>query len=409
MKKRKGGPRGGTALFVEKASEKIGKLSGEQLGRILSSINEENELFEALIQSVPCGLVILDESWRVQKFNKAAKRLLPFSIRRSKEGPFWKAVETKDVATFVSRCAEQKRVNASEEFTVFSSDDKARFVTVSTLPFVRGGEMAGSIIFIEDVSAQRQQEILLRRMESLNSLTALAASVAHEIKNPLGAISIHVQLLQKALAKAREEGQLPDEQFAEKRLAVINEEIERLNRIVMDFLFAVRPLKAELVLANPDPIIERTLEFFKPDLEGEGIGLSTALCQSDVRLLLDEKLLREALLNLLQNAKAAVLSVRSEGGKVAVKSLLAGETYVLTVADNGCGMSEKECAKVFEPYYTTKASGTGLGLTTVYKIVKEFQGDITVSSEAGRGTVFTIQLPVPQRTTHLLEMHCEQV
>ena len=405
MKKRKGGPRGGTALFVEKASEKIGKLSGEQLGRILSSVGEENELFEALIQSVPCGLVILDESWRVQKFNKAAKRLLPFSTRRAKDSPFWEAIENNEVATFISRSAEQRKVNTSEEFTVFSSDDKARFVTVSALPFVRSGEMAGSIIFIEDVSSQRQQEILLRRMESLKSLTSLAASVAHEIKNPLGAISIHVQLLQKALAKAREEGQLPDEQFAEKRLEVINEEIERLNKIVMDFLFATRPLKADLVLANPDPIIERTVEFFKSDLEGVGISLSADLCQSDVRLLLDEKLLREALVNLLQNAKAAVLCVGGEGGKVVVKSLLAGETYVLTVADNGCGMSSEECAKVFEPYYTTKTSGTGLGLTTVYKIVKEFQGDITVSSELARGTVFTIQLPVPQRTTHLLEMH----
>ena len=403
MKKRKGGPHGGTALFVEKASEKIGKLSGEQLGRILSSINEENELFEALIQSVPCGLVILDESWRVQKFNKAAKRILPFSTRRSKEGPFWEAIESGEVATFLSRCAAEKRGNVSEEFTVFSSDGKARFVTVSLLPFVRGGEVAGSIIFIEDVSAQRQQEILLRRMESLKSLTALAASVAHEIKNPLGAISIHVQLLQKALARSREEGQLPDEQFAEKRLEVITEEIERLNKIVMDFLFATRPLKADLVLANPDPIIERVLEFFKSDLEEVGITLSVDLCQSGVRLLLDEKLLREALLNLLQNAKAAIVSRIAEGGKVVVKSLLAGETYVLTVADNGCGMSEEECAKVFEPYYTTKASGTGLGLTTVYKIVKEFQGDIAVSSEVARGTVFTIQLPVPQRTTHLLE------
>ena len=409
MKKRKGSVRGGTALFVERASEKIGKLSGEQLGRILSSVGEENELFEALIQSVPCGLVIADESWRAQKFNKAAKRLLPFSTRRTKDRPFWEAIESKEVAAFISTCAEQKRVNSSDEFSVFSGDGRAHFVTVSLLPFVRSGEMAGSIIFIEDVTAQRQQEILLRRMESLNGLTALAASVAHEIKNPLGAISIHVQLLQKALARSRAEGQLPDESFAEKRLEVITEEIERLNKIVMDFLFAVRPLKAELVLSDPDEIIERTLEFFKPDLEGANITLSLALCQSGVRLLLDEKLLREALLNLLQNAKAAILSRVAEGGKVALKSLLAGETYVLTVADNGCGMSEEEQAKVFEPYYTTKASGTGLGLTTVYKIVKEFQGDIAVSSEAGRGTVFTIQLPVPQRATHMLGVHSEQV
>ena len=241
-------------------------------------------------------------------------------------------------------------------------------------------------------------------MDSLQSLTNLAASVAHEIKNPLGAISIHIQLLQKAVKKCRSgDGNLPDEKFMEKYLEVVNEEIDNLNRIVMDFLFAVRPVKSQLILSNPDDVIGKTVEFFRPELEDNKISLDVELCK-ETRLLIDEKLLREVIVNLIQNAKAAVLSrVDEDGARVVVKSFVKQDNYILTVADNGCGMDNDTCDHVFEPYYTTKSNGTGLGLTTVYKIIKEFRGEISVTSELKRGTVFTVSLPVPQKSTMLLE------
>ena len=86
-----------------------------------------------------------------------------------------------------------------------------------------------------------------------------------------------------------------------------------------------------------------------------------------------------------------------------INSFIKNDHYILTIADNGCGMDEATCSRIFEPYYTTKADGTGLGLTTVYKIVKEFRGEITVNSELDEGTVFTVQIPVPQKETMLLE------
>ncbi|MEE1181214.1 MAG: ATP-binding protein, partial [Treponema sp.] len=209
---------------------------------------------------------------------------------------------------------------------------------------------------------------------------------------------------QKAVKKSRAgDGYLPDEKFMEKYLDVVNEEIDNLNRIVMDFLFAVRPVKSQLVLSNPDDTIGKTLEFFRPELEENNISLDLSLC-NEIRILIDEKLLREVIVNLVQNAKAAVLSrVDESGARLAVQSFLRKDNYILTVADNGCGMDAETCNHVFEPYYTTKSNGTGLGLTTVYKIIKEFRGDISVTSELNRGTVFTVSLPVPQKSTMLLE------
>ena len=285
---------------------------------------------------------------------------------------------------------------------------------------VTNDKLNGSIIVVRDITEKRNQEILLRRMESLASLTNLAASVAHEIKNPLGAISIHIQLLQKAIAKAREnEDILPDRKFVENYIDVVNEEIDNLNKIVVDFLFAVRPVSANLELLHPNSIIEKLIDFLKPEYEKEGISINVSLCPEDTRLLLDEKLFREIIVNLSQNAIHAIKE-KSETDKnttatksfnnrdlesigiIEVTSVIRDDKYCLTITDTGCGIPKEKLNKIFEPYYTTKATGTGLGLTTVYKIVKEFKGDISVKSVTGEGTSFIISLPVPQLNKRLL-------
>ncbi|MBQ0039690.1 MAG: PAS domain S-box protein [Treponema sp.] len=390
--------------FVGKASGKIKKLSDEQVELLISTIREENDIFDSILESLSSGIIVVGKDWKIIKSNKSVKRLLPLSKHyHDNNSPIWDLVEEKDISAFLKKTANDNVFNVSEEYSITGSKGVV-FITVTVLPLVRNSSIEGAIITVSDVTAKRQQEILLHRMDSLQSLTNLAASVAHEIKNPLGAISIHIQLLQKAVKKCRAgDGNLPDEKFMEKYLDVVNEEIDNLNRIVMDFLFAVRPVKVQLVLANPDETIRKTVEFFRPEFEENGIEITLSLCDES-RLLVDEKLLREIIVNLVQNAKAAVLSkVDEEGSKVAVNSFIKDDRYILTVADNGCGMDNVTCSHVFEPYYTTKANGTGLGLTTVYKIIKEFQGDISVTSEPGRGTVFTVSLPVPQHTTMLLE------
>ncbi|MCQ2242518.1 two-component system sensor histidine kinase NtrB [Treponema sp.] len=390
--------------FVGKASEKLKKLSDEQVERLIATIQEENDIFDSILESLSSGIIVVDRNWKIIKSNKSVKRLVPlFSHYREKNDAIWNLIDNDEISSFLKKTASDNVFNVNEEFSIVS-ENSVTFIDVSVLPLVKNSEIAGSIILISDITAKRQQEILLHRMDSLQSLTNLAASVAHEIKNPLGAISIHIQLLQKAVKKCRAgDGNLPDEKFMEKYLEVVNEEIDNLNRIVMDFLFAVRPVKSQLILSNPDEVIGKTVEFFRPEMEENKITLNVDLCK-ETRLLIDEKLLREVVVNLVQNAKAAVLSrIDEDGARIVVKSLLKNDRYILTVADNGCGMDHETCDHVFEPYYTTKSNGTGLGLTTVYKIIKEFRGEISVTSELYRGTVFTVSLPVPQKSTMLLE------
>ena len=404
--------------FVKKVSQKVSKLSEEQLERFIEGMYTEKNVLNSIVESLATGLVIVDPQWNFLQANKAADRLLPFRKRHGEtknDAKIWDLLDEPQICAFLHSCAEKQQANVKEEFSL-AQEDKVRFITLGITSFVQDSEIAGSIITVDDITEKRQQEILLHRMESLAGLTNLAASVAHEIKNPLGAISIHIQLLQKAVKKARNgDGLLPAEKFMENYLNVVTEEIDNLNKIVVDFLFAVRPVQANLILAEPDGLIEKFAAFFSAECHAKSVQVDLHLCKSAPRLFLDEKLFREVIINLVQNALSAILErfpvkdmpqadhSGQQGGQLLVESTVKDDKYLLTIADNGAGMDEKTVSKIFEPYYTTKVDGTGLGLTMVYKIIKEFRGDIDVKSVLGHGTAFTIWLPIPQAGMKLLE------
>lgn len=395
--------------FKTRIADKIAKLSDSQLQTLFEALTSDNMMLSSIIESLTSGVMIVDNDWIPILSNKAVERYVPLTMHLSDakaEGiKIFKLVKDKDISIFFKNCCEFNKTNISEEFTVSTSSGTVRFITVTVSPLITNDQFNGNIIVVRDITEKRNQEILLHRMESLASLTNLAASVAHEIKNPLGAISIHIQLLQKAIAKARDnEDKLPDKKFVENYIDVVNEEIANLNKIVVDFLFAVRPVSANLELLHPNAIVEKLIDFLKPEYEKENVKLNVALCPEDTKLLLDEKLFREVIVNLSQNAIHAVNEKsNSEHDKIIViTSVIRDDKYVLSITDNGCGIPEDKLNKIFEPYYTTKATGTGLGLTTVYKIVKEFSGDISVKSIVGEGTSFIISIPVPQLNKKLL-------
>lgn len=443
--------------FVKKASSKLSKLSDEQLEQLLETVMTQNNIFDSVMESLSSGIILLDMEWKIISMNKAAERNLPFILLQSEqknEHFLWDLIDDKYISNFLYNACKNDKTNISDEFS-FTLNESVHFVNIKILPLVQKIEdtekdcvkkmISGSIITIEDITEKRQKEILSHRMESLRSLTNLAASVAHEIKNPLGAISIHIQLLQKAIKKSREgDGLLPKEKFLEDYISVVNEEIENLNKIVLDFLFAVRPIQPEFSLVDVDSVIEKTVKFFTPEFNSKDVEIQCQLMNNQTRLLIDENLFRQVLINIAQNSLFAIQerfgtaqsvdldkafcsesqlendedqirfneeenklpeSFNSDinHGTLFFESFIKNEKYYLTITDNGCGMDEKTAARIFEPYYTTKANGTGLGMTMVYKIIKEFNGDIEVHSVKGHGTSFSITLPVPQRTTMLLE------
>ena len=395
--------------YVKRVTQKAEKLSKEQVLSLLETMVDENESLYSVLESLSTGLLIIDNNIKLLRFNTIVESWLPFSERlediQGTENPVWEYIEDEDIAAFLQKCMENNITNSSEDFSIVTSGGSVRFLTVTISPLVNDGELNGKVILVRDITEKRNQDVLLHRMENLANLTNLAAGMAHEIKNPLGAISIHIQLIQKALEKAREnEDKLPAKKFVEDHIDVVNEEIEHLNKLVMDFLLAVRPIKAQLELKDPDKLINGLIDFFKPEFNKSGIEVDFHASGSGKKIMLDEKLFRDVIMNISQNALAALKTKfqGEEGGQFTISDKIEGNKFILTIADNGCGMSEETVAKIFEPYYTTKANGTGLGMTMVYKIIKEFSGEILVDSKEGEGTVFVISFPIPQKDAKLI-------
>ena len=221
--------------------------------------------------------------------------------------------------------------------------------------------------------------------------------MAHEIKNPLGSISIHIQLIQKALGNGANGKNI---ETIQNYLDIVNEEVERLNGIIVDFLFAVRPMDVNLVAQNLNDLVHELFEFIHYELEEQKIRLEFNLDDRMPELQLDVKYMKQALLNIVKNA----ISAMPEGGTLRVETIARDDQVELSIRDTGVGIPEENMTKIFEPYFTTKDFGSGLGLTLVYKIIKEHQGEINLESREGEGTTFTITLPVPQKEQRLLGM-----
>lgn len=382
--------------FVKRALEKLSKLDSEQIEQLLQAVAEENERLAVVLDSMNDGVLVTDEEHRLQLINKAAERLVPLVPGKIIGDRFiWDIVADPDIASFTRETLSNDDAVADREFAL-DHGGVTRILSCSILPLVQAGHVRGNILQLVDISEKRGREARLRRAESLASLTTLAAGVAHEIKNPLGSIGIHTQLIEKSLPELS--GTDTDTGVVRGYLEVIDEEIQRLNRIVVDFLFAVRPMDTHLENGDLNQLVEDLLSFVRYELEDAGIEVVRDLDEDLPELKLDARYFKQALLNIVKNA----INAMPQGGTLRVSTGTRGDEALLRVSDNGVGMSEDVVEKIFEPYFTTRDFGSGIGLTLVYKVVKEHMGDISVISREGQGSTFTIVLPVPQREQHLI-------
>ncbi len=378
--------------FLQRALEKIEKMDRTQIRRLVSDIAGENELLEMVMESMSDGVLVTDREDKILMVNKSAERMLPFTTDELIEKPLEEAIGDEEIREFFTENLRGLDRVLDREFTL--GNGYSRILSLSIMPLVRQGWITGNVIHIEDVTEKRAREARLRRAESLAALTTLTAGVAHEIKNPLGSIGIHLELMKKEMSGKRQIGT----RKVMENLKIIKEEVERLNRIVMDFLFTVRPMNAELSYDDLNRVVQELLEFMRFELAEAGITLETELMKPSPQILMDERYMKQAVLNLLKNA----ISAMPAGGKLRVQTVHQGNEVTLKISDSGEGIPEENMDKIFEPYFTTKDFGSGLGLTLVYKIVKEHLGDIEINSKVGEGTTITLSFPVPQKEKRLI-------
>jgi len=234
-----------------------------------------------------------------------------------------------------------------------------------------------------------ESDVNQKLVDQYREIARLAGGLAHEIKNPLSTIRLNMELLAEDLA----DSDSARDQRALRKVRVVEQECQRLQDLLDHFLDYTKIRSLRLEPANLNEQVERVLDFFRPKAKEVGIELATYLSADLPTVLLDREAFHGALLNLVLNAEQAI----EHGGQIVVRTYATADGVALDLIDTGCGMDEDTRSRIFDAFFSTKSGGSGLGLPSARKIVEAHGGDISVQSEPGRGTQFTIKLPVPAR------------
>ncbi|MEX2671020.1 MAG: ATP-binding protein [Phycisphaeraceae bacterium] len=236
-----------------------------------------------------------------------------------------------------------------------------------------------------------------RSIERLAEMGRLTGGLAHEIKNPLSTIGLNLQLLRESIDDAKLEESLSRRLRA--RITALSSETERLGGILEDFLSFAGRVKLDPQPLHINDLVDQLVDFYLPQAEASGLQLHTQLDPEAGTVQLDPTLFKQALLNLLINATQAMIAARYDEkphggcGEIMIRTVPGRDEVIVHVIDTGPGIDEKTRARLFEPYFTTKKGGTGLGLPTARRIIEEHGGSIELHSEPGRGSDFSIHLP----------------
>jgi PAS domain S-box-containing protein len=378
--------------FIQKVFDKIDRIDRKEIKVILSELSTEKELYRLVFDSMIEGVIVTNRDNKVILVNRTMEEFLSIPSSRLYSQDILDCNLDPEIKGAIEDALEQNLKIVDKEIYLSRSD---RTFILNIVPLLGNGDTEGHVIILMDVTEKKMKEIRLRQAESLAALTTLSAGVAHEIKNPLTSIDIHIQLLSKEVAKLDEE----NAKNMRNLIMIVKEEIERLNSIVQDFLFAVRPMNLNLSLENVNDIVKELVQFLQYELMEADIEAVLELDENIPQVLVDPKYLKQALLNIVKNAIEAI----HDGGEIRIKTEQNTDgDVVIHIIDNGEGIPENIIGKIYEPYFTTRKFGTGLGLVIVYKIIKELGGDIQVKSKVGEGTRFSVTLPVLQKKKRLL-------
>jgi len=396
------------AGFLEKLIERLGRIGPEEVQNYFLRLAQEKGFLETVFNAIQEGIIVTNAKGRITYLNGAACELFGLETsdaigKRLDErvrGLDWQSLTQS--AGPVSRDMEifypaNRFINFYIVPLIIESRDSVagngapgpRSATAAT------DEQVGHAMILRDITESRRSAQETIESERMNALTLLAAGVAHEIGNPLNSLHIHLQLMER---KVRE---LDDNSKAELQdsIDVARSEIARLDSIVTQFLRAIRPSRPQLHPENLNVIVEEAVRFFGPEIRDRDVVVEQEL-RSDLPLLqIDRDQMKQAFYNVIKNS----LEAMKRRGILRIHTDMDDKHVLISFIDSGGGMSPEDLSRVFEPYFTTKSSGTGLGLLIVRRIVREHGGELSIESSQGKGLTLTIRLPYIDKRVRMLE------
>ncbi len=386
--------------------ERLDRLPPQEMGRLVEALLRERDFFEAALMSLPKGVVVVDDGSRIVWANASARDILSMRPGVRIEGKPLPEVLRRPELEAILEEHESTRAPIHQREVVIEVP-RPRVLSISVVPLVaHAGPANASVWIIDDRTEVERASEERRQTARIESLATLTAGIAHELKNPLNSMTIHVQLMRKAAEKlAACADATPEMERMRRSAEIVEEEVARLGMIVDEFLTAVRPIQPRFRKASMNDLLVGLAELFGPECRAAGIELALELDPSLPPLRMDPELMRQAVVNLIRNAIEAIHKPGEEptrGGRIVLRTVLKADHALIEVEDDGEGIEEQDRLRIFEPYHTTKAKGTGLGLMVVYKCVHAHEGRIGLTSERGAGTVFHIALPLDEQPVRLL-------
>lgn len=339
---------------------------------------------DTLISSLPVGLIVTDSKGKIVLCNQFAEQIASVAENRV-VGSAPEDVLAAELAQALNLDIEdQKRQTAGavqREIVLPDAQGVMRTLHLNSLSIVESeGTPAGVMLLIQDLSQVKSLEEELRRSERMAALGKMAAGVAHELRNPLSSIKGLAILL-----KSRFQEKSPDQETAD----ILVQEVERLNRSIGELLDYARPQKLIKEDVHPEEVVRKAASLIRMDAESVGVRVEIQM-EDDLPLVLaDQDKLNQVFLNLFLNSIQAM----EHGGQLDIRVATQGRNVLFTVKDTGCGVNKEDLPRVFDPYFTTKPEGTGLGLAMSVKIIEEHGGTITFESEPDAGTTVVVSLP----------------
>ena len=371
------------AAFLAGSLAERARLSENALKEKAIDYAELERLNGSIVSTIDSGLLTINSAGRIRVFNRYAEMLTGISQLDAYDRPL------SEVIPAFGRFQAEVFGVMQGEIEYAGPDGEQMLFSFKTVPLTgKDQETAGAIVDLHDLTQMKRMAGELKRADSLAAVGELSARMAHEIRNPLAAISGSVQLVALSASASEKDRRL---------FSIILRETDRLDGLLRDFLSYAKPTPPAKVPLNLRRVIADLVALLSTDPRLDGVSIGNGVPE-DLLVVFDKDQCSQIFWNLLVNGAEAItcqgrIDIEAELLRGIAGPLAERGQLRICVRDNGSGMKEADLKRVFEPFFTTKRGGTGLGLATVYRIVERHGGRITVESAVGQGTTVTLYLP----------------